>query len=116
MPATAPIPHARWALLRSIVGLAWNLGGFQDWTTSAFQKGEVIGQAFVVVEEIFADQVPAISEAENKFLMPEVSVVPHQVPDDRTYSDIDKGFRDRVRMLAQARPEAAENKTTFMMS
>jgi hypothetical protein len=48
--------------------------------------------------------------------MPEVSVVVHQVPDDRTYPDIDKGFRDRVRMLAQARPEAAENKTTFMMS
>ena len=73
---------------------------------ATFRKREIVGQVFLVVDEIVSNQISAISETKDELLVPEVSVVPHQVPDDRTNADIDKRFRDRVGVLAQASPKA----------
>src|SRR5687767_7707417 len=74
---------------------------------SAFRKGEIVGQVFLVVDEVVSNQVSAISETKNELLVTEVSVVPHQVPDQRADSDIDQWFGNRVRVLPQASPKAA---------
>jgi hypothetical protein len=51
-------------------------------------QNEVIGSAFVVIEEVILDGVGAMSQAEDKILVPEVGVVLHHVPQDRPVADM----------------------------
>ena len=63
--------------------------------------------ALVVVQEVLADHVAAVAEAQDEVLVAEVRVVAHQVPEDRPVADVHQRLRDGVRVLAQPRAEAA---------
>ena len=73
-------------------------------------KREVVRHALVVLEEILADQVAAVPQAQNEVLVAEVRVVAHQVPEDRPVADVDERLGNRVGMFAQTRAEATAEK------
>ena len=78
------------------------------------REHEVVRQALAVVEEELPDQVAAIAEAQDEVLVAEMRVVAHQVPEDRPMTDVDEGLGNRLGMLAQARTQAAAERTTFI--
>ena len=80
---------------------------------SAFREHEIVRHAFVVVQEVLADQIAAIPRAQDEVLVPEMRVVAHQVPDDRPVADVDERLRDRVRVLAQPRSETTAEQHNF---
>src|SRR5437667_10456259 len=68
---------------------------------------EVVPQPFLVGDEVLFDEIAAVPEAQDELCMPEVSVVFHEVPDDRPEADVDHRFGYAVRMLPQPSAEAA---------
>src|SRR6266511_151839 len=75
------------------------------------EEHEVIRHRFVVVEEELLDDVRVVAEAENELSVPEMRVVPHDVPEDGPVSDRDHRLRDSGLGLLhpQALPAAEEN-------
>ena len=91
--ATAQIAwYAQRAKLTEEVALA---EGELD-AAAALAEREIIRHRLVVAQEILADQVAAVAQAEDEVVVPVVRVVAHQVPDDRPEPDVRKGFRNGV--------------------
>jgi hypothetical protein len=55
-------------------------------------QDEVVGHAFVVVEEVVFDDVRTITETKNELLVTEMRVVLHHVPQNRPVSDVRHGL------------------------
>src|SRR5438067_9080795 len=55
-----------------------------------FVQSEVAGHGFVVVQEIVADQVAAVSKAQDEIAVSEMRVVAHEVPQDRPVADLER--------------------------
>ena len=55
-----------------------------------FVQSEVAGHGFVVVQEIVADQVAAVSKAQDEIAVSEMRVVAHEVPQDRPVADLEQ--------------------------
>ena len=68
----------------------------------AVGQHEVVVDAFVVVEEVLLDLRRTVAEAEDELVVPEMGVVPHQVPQDGTLPDLDERLRYLVGVVAQA--------------
>src|SRR5690606_28156150 len=62
---------------------------------------------------VVLDRVAAVAKAQHEVAMPEVRVVLHQVPDDRTRADVDHRLRNRLGKLAQASAEPAAEQHHF---
>src|SRR5215207_434194 len=65
-------------------------------------QDEIVGMRLVVVEKELFDHLRLVTEAENEILVSMVSVVLHDVPEDRTTSDRHHGLRDARRGLGHA--------------
>src|SRR4029079_1245048 len=63
------------------------------------REDEVVGSPFGIVDEVVLDQIAAVSQAKYEFGVSEMSVVAHEMPDDRTVTDVHERFRNRVRMF-----------------
>jgi len=83
---------------------------------SAVRHSEVVREGLVIVQEILANEVAPITEAEDKFLMAEMSVIAHQVPDNGPDADVHQGLRNGVRVLTQPRPKTATEQYYFHSS
>src|SRR5712691_6202785 len=59
-----------------------------------------------VVEEVVADQVALVAEAEDEIHDPEVRVELHDVPEDRPAADVDHRLRPDIRLLGKTRSES----------
>ena len=68
--------------------------------------GEVFGKDIVMQEKIF-DDMPFISQAEDKVLMPPVAVMPHNVPKNRFVPQLDHGLGDILGHIADPRASSA---------
>ena len=68
---------------------------------------EVVEQGFVVVEEVLADHVALVAEAEHELGVPPCREVAHDVPEDRPVADPDHRLRDPLGLLPHPHPEAA---------
>ncbi len=68
---------------------------------------EVVEERLVVVEEVLADDVALVAEAENELRVPPGRVVPHDVPEDRAVADPDHRLRDALGLLAHPHAEPA---------
>ena len=84
-----------------------DVGAQQIDRSAAVREHEVVRDALVVVEEVVLDLLGAVAEAQDELLVPEVRVVLHQVPEDRTLADLDERLGDLVRVVPQAHPHAA---------
>src|SRR6266403_921958 len=73
--------------------------------TTAPGKNEVVGPGLFVVEEVLLDDVSTIPEAEDEVGVTIVSVVLHQVPEDRPMSDLHHWLRNIVTCLSQTHTE-----------
>src|SRR5277367_5089432 len=78
--------------------------------SSAVAEREGVRHGLVILQEILADQVAAKSKTEDKVLVAEMSVIAHQVPNDRSAADVDQGLGQCLGMFAQSRTEAATKK------
>src|SRR5438128_1002318 len=74
---------------------------------------EVIRQAFVVLEEVLPNHVPAIAERQDEVLVAVVRVIAHQVPQNGTVADVDQRLGNGVGMLAQSCSESAAKQDHF---
>ena len=70
-------------------------------------EDEVVEERLVVVEEVLADDVALVAEAENELRVPPRRVVAHDVPEDRPVADADHRLRDALGLLAHPHSEAA---------
>src|SRR5258706_5373383 len=70
-------------------------------------ENEIVGQPFGVVYEILLDQVAAVAETQDEILVPEMRVIPHEMPDDRPVANTHQGLRHRIRLLAQPGSQSA---------
>ncbi len=73
-----------------------DVGGAQLHLAAA--QDEVVGRRLGVVEEVVLDVLGAVAEAQDELLVPEVRVVPHDVPDQRPWTD----GRHRLRHVRDA--------------
>src|SRR6185312_3492345 len=80
-----------------------------DCAAAAAQR-EIVGERLVVVEKVLANHVAAVTEAQNELRVAVMRVIPHEVPEDRTNSDVDQRLRNRVGVLSQSGAESAAEK------
>ena len=73
---------------------------------AAFRQGEVIGDPLLVLEEELLDDVRLVAEAQHEILVAEVRVVLHDMPKNRSVTDLHHRLRYVSRRLAQPGPEA----------
>src|SRR5258708_14206881 len=73
---------------------------------STFGPDKIIGNGFVVVEEIVLNRVAAMTETENKVLLAKMRVILHQVPDDRTTPNLHHRFRPIFLIPAEPHSDA----------
>jgi hypothetical protein len=64
------------------------------------REHEIVGDFFLVVQEVLLDDVAAIAEAEDEVLVAEVRVVLHHVPENRPIPDGHHGLGNIVRVIA----------------
>src|SRR5690554_973387 len=74
---------------------------------------EIPRVARIEVYEELLDQVASITEADDEVRVPVMSVVLHQIPQNRSVTDRHEGFRNRVRMLPEARTKPAAKQHDF---
>ncbi len=74
---------------------------------AAARQDEVVGDPFLVVEEVVLDDVALVAEAEDEVRVPVVGVVLHEVPQHRAGADRDHRLRDLVGVVAHPQPLAA---------
>ena len=74
---------------------------------AALGQREVVREVLVVVEEVVLDDVGLVAEAEDEFLVPEVGVVLHHVPENRPVADVDHRLGDDLGVLLETHPQAA---------
>ncbi len=90
-----------------------HVAGVQLDPLAALRQGEIVRQALAVVQEILTDHVATVAQTEDEILVSEVRIVAHQVPNDRTHSDVHERLGHRIGMLAQARAESTAKQNHF---
>ena len=75
--------------------------------SAAVGQDEVVRQRLVVPQEVVLDDIGLVAEAEHEVLVPEVRVVPHDVPQDRPVADRHHRLGQRLGVFPQAEPLAA---------
>ncbi len=90
-----------------------DIGGMQLDIAAAGGEREVVRHALLVIEEVLANQIAAVAQAQDEILVPVVRVIAHQVPDQRPVADRDQRLRDGVRMLAQASAQTTAEQHHF---
>ena len=76
-------------------------------------QDEVVGPGLVVVEEEVLHCGGAIAEAEHEVGVPEMGVVPHDVPDQRPFTDESHGLGTGCDAIAHPHPESAAEEDYF---
>src|SRR5712692_1464455 len=87
-----------------------DIGAQQLDVPAAPAEDEVVGHTLVVVAEVAFDHVPAIAEAQDEVLVPEMGVIAHDVPEHRAVADLDHRFGHAVGLLANAQTLAPAEK------
>jgi hypothetical protein len=52
------------------------------------RKNKIVGSALVVIEKVIFDDFGSISQAQNEVFMPKVSVIFHNMPENRPVTDL----------------------------
>src|SRR5262249_8971038 len=79
----------------------------------ALRPDKIVGDGFVVVQEVVLDGVALVSEAENEVRMSEVSVVLHQVQENRPRPNLHHGFGDTVDVASKPHTGSAAKEDHF---
>jgi hypothetical protein len=77
-----------------------------DLVLAAERDGEIVVHG-LVVEEVLANHVAAIAQAQHELAKAVMSVDLHDVPQDGPTADLDHGLGSKFSFLAQSRPHAA---------
>src|SRR5262249_4458629 len=79
---------------------------------AAVGEPEVVRQVLIMVQEVLLDDIAPVSQTQNKIAMAEMSVVLHQVPENRAVPDGKHRLRHAIRVVAQPRSHttAEQNK------
>src|SRR5690606_16379102 len=72
---------------------------------AALRQCKIVRHAFVVIEEVFADQIAPISQTQDELLVAKVRVIAHQVPEYGSAANRHERLGNRVGMLTQARSQ-----------
>src|SRR5262252_5803100 len=80
---------------------------------SAVGEDEIVGHAFVIVQKVILDYIRLVTKAEDEILVAVMGVILHHVPEDRTGSDIDHGFRYVITVLPNPHSEATTKQYDF---
>src|SRR5262249_60318514 len=72
-------------------------------SAAAVGEPEVVRQVLIMVQEVLLDDIAPISQTQNKISMAEMSVVLHQVPENRAVPDGNHRLRHALGALAQPR-------------
>src|SRR2546422_3508131 len=73
---------------------------------AAAQEREVVRDALAVLEKVVFDGISAITEAQDEVLVSEVSIVLHDVPENRPVADRDHGLRDVLGIIPESHAHA----------
>ncbi len=79
----------------------------------ALREDEVVRQTLVILEEVILDIFALVSQAEHEVIVPEMSVVFHEMPDDRAVADIDHRLGNLLGIVAQPHAESAAEENDF---
>ena len=88
----------------------------QDAMSAAVREDEVVRDALLVVEEILLDQVAAVAETQHEVRVPEVGVVPHEMPDHRPVADRHHRFGNVLRIVAKPHSQSSAEQYDFHRS
>ena len=75
--------------------------------STSFGQHEVVRRPFAVLEEELLDLKGTVSETEDEIGVAKVRVVPHQVPQHRSRTDLDQRLGDLLRVVAKPHPHPA---------
>src|SRR5206468_8125671 len=61
---------------------------------AAVRQEQIVGEVFVVGQEVILNDVTLVPQAQDQLVVPEVGVVLHNVPQDRSAAHVNHGLRD----------------------
>src|SRR5277367_4651043 len=80
---------------------------------AALRPDEVVGDGFIIVQKVVFDAVPLVPQAQDKVFVTEMSIVLHQMPEDRPIPDLNHGFGNIVGVAPQPQSLATAKQYDF---
>src|SRR6266481_2583597 len=74
---------------------------------------KIVRDGFIVMQKIILDGIALVSEAEDEVLVPEMSVIFHQMPENRTWPNRHHGLRNILRVASESHSGTAAKQDDF---
>ena len=83
---------------------------------ASFPQDEIVRKTFIVVQKIILDKVGSVTQAENEVIVPVMGVLLHNMPEDRSVSDVYHRLGNGLRKFTQPHSLPATKQNYFHRS